>query len=303
MSVADRLKARMGGNVAESMGASPANTGAGGPLPAMTRGVPGRYDGVTRPRDAMILPVSKIEPDPDQPRKEFDSEDLQLLADSLKARGQLQPIRVRWHEGRGAWLIVSGERRWRAAGIAGLETLLVVEAKELDADTILEDQLVENCVRADLKPIEQAHAFRALMGRRGYSGRQLADKLAISHTNVQRALTLLELPEAVQGQVERGELAPTTAAELAKLPGDVREEVANAVVAGGLNRSEVGELVSAIRAKRPAPSAKPEPVAIDLGDGTTVRIAWKKANGTDAIKALRLALRQLQQEGQGDRAA
>jgi len=181
---------------------------------------------------------------------------------------------------------------------------MVVEAKgDPTPDDLLEDQLVENCVRSDLKPVEQAHAFRALMDRRGYSGRQLAEKLAISHMSVQRALTLLELPVAVQDQVERGDLAPTTAAELAKLPEAAREEVARAVVEGGLKRSEVGDLVQAIRARRPAPASKPEPVTVDLGDGTTVRISWKKANGTDPVKALKLALKRLQERDRDEQAA
>jgi ParB family chromosome partitioning protein len=299
MSVTDRLKARMGSNIAESMGA--ASTGAGGPLPGVARGVASRYDGVTRPREAMVLPVEKIRPDPDQPRKEFDEDDLRMLAESLKARGQLQAIRVRWDEGRAEWLIVSGERRWRAACQAGLGTLMAIEAKgEPDPDDLLEDQLVENCVRADLRPIEQAHAFKALMERRGYSGRQLAEKLAISHTNVQRALTLLELPESIQERVEQGALAPTTAVEIAKLPEADREAVAQAAVEGGLRRAEVGELVSAIRAKRPAPAARREPVTIDLGDGTVVRVSWRKANGTDATRALKLALKRLQDVARGD---
>ena len=156
----ERFKAQLGGHIMESMGAS-AGAGAGGPLPAPAHGVPARYEGVTRPRDALTIPVDKLRPDPDQPRREFDEEDLQRLAESLRSRGQLQPIRVRWDAGQQSWVIVSGERRWRAAGLAGLTSLACVEVKgEPTPDEILEDQLIENCLRADLKPIEQAHAYQ-----------------------------------------------------------------------------------------------------------------------------------------------
>lgn len=313
MKSAERFRASLGGNIAESMGATGPG-GAGGPLPGMAPRVPNRYDGVTRPREALTIPVAMIRPDPDQPRKEFDPEDLAMLAESLRTRGQLQPIRVRWdvaaNEGKGGWLIVSGERRWRAAGMAGLETVHAIEAKgEATADDILEDQLVENAVRADLKPIEQAHAYRALIERRGYSGRQLAERLAISHMSVQRALALLDLPAVVQDQVEQGAISPATAFEVGKLDDPAEQaELAQAVVEQKLTRSEVAAAVQAVRAKRPTPAAKPTPVDLDLGDGTTVRIAWKKANGISPAQALRRATKMLQEreragEGQAEQVA
>jgi ParB family chromosome partitioning protein len=296
------FKARLGANIQESMGG--AAGGAGGPLPEPAHGVPSRYDGVTRPRDALTIPVAKLRPDPDQPRKEFDPEDLAMLGESLKARGQLQPIRVRW-AGEGGWVIVSGERRWRAAQIAGLEALAAVEAKgEPRPEDVLEDQLVENCVREDLKPVEQAHAFRALMDRRGYSGRQLAEVLHVSHAHVQRALALLVLPEDVQSQVERGALAPSAAAEIAKIAEpEVQSRVAQAAVTEGLRRDEVAELVQAVKAKRSAPPARPEPVTLDVG-GVVVTLKWKKGGEVvTATQALRKALKQLHDRERDDQAA
>jgi ParB family chromosome partitioning protein len=300
----ERFKAQLGGNIMESMGGTSA-AGAGGPLPGPAHGVPTRYDGVTRPRDVLTIPVAKLHPDPDQPRREFDEEDLRRLADSLRGRGQLQPIRVRWDAGQQSWVIVSGERRWRAAVMAGLESLACVEVKgEPSPDEILEDQLIENCLRADLKPIEQAHAYKTLMDRRGLSGRQLAESLHLSHMTVTRALALLELPEAVQAQVEQGTLAPSAAYEVGKLDDPtLQAEVAQAVVAEGLTRSEVTELVQAVRARRPAPAPRPDPVAFDLGDGTTVIVRWKKANATGAAQALRKALKMAQEREKPDQAA
>ena len=158
MSGVDKFKARLGANISESMGGSMG--GVGGPLPTPAHGVPSRYDGVTRPKDVLTVPIAKLVPDSEQPRSEFDDDELQRLAESLRSRGQLQPIRVRWDAIRELWVIVSGERRWRAAGLAGLAALACVEVKgELTPESILEDQLVENCLRSDLKPIEEARAF------------------------------------------------------------------------------------------------------------------------------------------------
>ena len=304
MSGVEKFKARLGANIQESMGGS-VTTGAGGPLPGPVPRVPGRYDGVTRPREALTIPVAMIRPDPEQPRKEFAAEELVMLAESMKARGQLQPIRVRYDESRGGWTIVSGERRWRAAQMAGLEVLTAVEVKgDPTPDDILEDQLVENCVRADLKPIEQAHSFRALMDRRGYSGRQLAEILNCSHVSVQRALALLELPSAVRDQVERGALAPATAYEVSKVADPLLQlEVAQAAIAEGLSRTEVSELVQAVKAKRPLPSACPEPLTIDAG-GVLVTLRWKKGGkGLTAHQALKKALKILQEADREEEAA
>src|SRR5271166_4459616 len=145
MKNADKLKSRLGGNMAESMG--DVKPGAGG-LPAGFAAPTGQYAGCTRIKDALAIEITRIVPDPNQPRKDFDKESLNELAASLKARGQLQPIRVRWDAALEKWIVIAGERRYRAAIIAGLPTLACVEARgNLSPDDILEDQLVENCVR------------------------------------------------------------------------------------------------------------------------------------------------------------
>jgi ParB family chromosome partitioning protein len=156
--------------------------------------------------------VDRIAADPDQPREEFDPEALQRLADSLRAKGQLQPIRVRWDEGRGAYIIICGERRWRAATMAGLETLhCVIVEGTVEPVELLAIQLVENALREDLRPVEQARAYRTLMDQKGWSTRQLAAELAVTQPQVVRTLALLDLPAVVQEAVEQGTLAPGTA--------------------------------------------------------------------------------------------
>lgn len=116
---------------------------------------------MTKSKNAVEIPVEKLHRDPNQPREEFGDDALNRLAESMRTRGQLQPIRVRWDEGRGAYVIIAGERRWRAARMAGMATIsAVVVEGDLPAAELLALQLVENCLREDLSDIEQAKAFR-----------------------------------------------------------------------------------------------------------------------------------------------
>jgi ParB family chromosome partitioning protein len=138
----------------------------------------------------------------------------------------------------------------------------------------------------------------------GWSARQLASELALNPATVTRALSLLELPTEVQDRVEQGALAATVAHELAKLPDPaVQSEIAQAVVAEGLTRSEVTELVQAVKARRPAPAPRPEPVTLDLGDGILVIVKYRKPSTVSPVQALRRATRLLQDRERDDQAA
>jgi ParB family transcriptional regulator, chromosome partitioning protein len=296
----DELRRTAGQNIKDSAGADRVER----PEANVTGGAPDRWRGVERSRDMAMIPVAKIDRDPDQPRQEFDAEDLARLAESLRFRGQLQPIRVRWDEGRGAYIVLAGERRWRAAQIAGLDKLAcVIHEGALTDEEKLAMQLVENALRADLRPVEQARAYRRLMDARGYSTRELATELHIAQTSVVRALALLDLPAEVQNHVEGRELAATVAAELTKLPDPaLQAEVAQAVIAEGLTRTEVTELVHAVKARRPTPNRRPEPVTVDLGD-CTVTVRWKRSSETTILQALRKAAKQIQGRERPDQAA
>jgi ParB family chromosome partitioning protein len=200
-------------------------------------------------------------------------------------------------------VILVGERRWRAAKLAGLvELSCLIEEGDLSSDERLMVQLVENALREDLKPVEQAKAYKTLMEAKDWSGNQLAKELHIAQSSVVRALALLDLPAEVQAQVEQGALAATAAAEIARLPEPARVEVARAAVDQGLTRSEVAEVVKAVRARRPA-QLRPEPVEIDLGDGITVVVRYRKPSTVTAPQALRRALKALQDRERDDRAA
>ena len=253
MKSAESLKARLGAHMKESMGmvsgpprASSFHGETTGSSPAPSSSFHGettKYVGAARVKDALAIEVDRLSPDPDQPRKEFDPQALADLAASLKARGQLQPIRVRWDDAAARWVVIAGERRYRAAKLAGLSTLMCIEAKaSATADDLLEDQLVENCIREDLKPIEQAVAFKTLLERRGWSYRQLGEALHVAPASIARALALLELPTDLQDQVTAGQIPASTAYEVSRIENpEVQRAVAHRAVSQGLNRAEVAE--------------------------------------------------------------
>ncbi len=165
------------------------------------------------------IEIDRIQPDPNQPRVEFDEEALTQLAASIRDRGQLAPIRVRWSESNGKWLIISGERRWRAANRAGLKTIdCYFQEQALSPTQILEEQLIENLLRQDLRPIEEAESFQRLMQVNTWNGKQLASALNISPTRVSRALALLKLPHEMRVRIDTGELSARAGYELSKLP-------------------------------------------------------------------------------------
>jgi ParB family transcriptional regulator, chromosome partitioning protein len=248
----DDLLKSGGANIAESMGAGLER----GDKSAQTSTMPARWQGVAKSKNAIEVPLDKIVPNPDQPREEFEPESLERLADSLRTRGQLQPIRVRWDEAQSKYALICGERRWRAAKIAGMATMSCVVSEEpLAEGELLALQLVENCLREDLRPIEQARAFKALMDKNGWSGNQAAKTLGIAQPTVVRALALLELPEPVQDQVEQGTLAPATAYEIGKVEDpESQQEIADRVVSEHLSRSET---IAAVRSAAKRTPAKP----------------------------------------------
>jgi ParB family transcriptional regulator, chromosome partitioning protein len=299
----EEMMRELGANVGESMGEGRGRDAAGSGTPPVHgvphapayAGVPARLQGVSKSKAAAEIPVDKIQPDPDQPREEFDEDALQRLAESLKSRGQLQPIRVRWDEGRGAYVIVCGERRWRAAVKAGLPMMsCVVMEGPVAAVDLLALQLIENCVREDLRPIEQARAFKALIDQNGWSVRRVADEVSVSHVSVVRALSLLELPEAVQSQVEQGALPPATAYEITKVADPAeREQLAARAVEEKLTRADV----VAAREKRET-RPKPRRVELKVPNGCTVTISLTDpvSDDEEAIVALQHAIRILKKQ-------
>jgi ParB family chromosome partitioning protein len=305
MSKLDELLKTTGANIDASMGAGRVARPLHGATTPATPAVGGRMQGLTRSKDAAEVPVDRIDRDAEQPREEFEPEGLERLARSLQTRGQLQPIRVRWDEGRGLYVVVCGERRWRAAKLAGLPTLTcIIMERPAGPGELLALQLIENALREDLSAMEQARAYKSLIEINGWSARHLAAELAVNPATVTRALALLELPTPIQDQVEQGALSPGTAYEVSKLDGaEAQVAVATQVVDQHLTRAEVAEVVKAVRARRPSPAARPEPVELDLGDGIIVVVKYRKASGVSPLQALRRATRLLQDRERSDEQA
>ncbi|MFO0849892.1 MAG: ParB/RepB/Spo0J family partition protein [Gemmataceae bacterium] len=195
--------------------------------------------------------VNQVVPDPDQPRVEFTEEALDRLAASIRDKGQLTPIRVRWSAALGKWVIIAGERRWRATRRAGLEAIDCVFVEgELSRGELLSQQLIENLLREDLKPVEEAKAFRELLTLNDWTGKQLADALRVPPSKVTRSLALLDLPEDLQHRVELGELPARSAYEIAKLGDDeTRRKLAEAVQGAGLTVEDTRKAVRTRKGK------------------------------------------------------
>jgi ParB family transcriptional regulator, chromosome partitioning protein len=192
--------------------------------------------------EILFLRPDAITPDPDQPRQEFDEPGLARLAASLLKYGQLQPVLVRKEQSR--YVIVAGERRWRAAKLAGMANVQALLCKGGDVRSI---QLVENLLREDLKPVEQAKAYPAIMDKEGWSARELGRQLSLEHSGITRALKLLTTDVEIQEAVDAGKIPHTTAYEIARQPAEKQVSLARAVVAGTLKGDDLR------RKPKPAP--------------------------------------------------
>jgi ParB family chromosome partitioning protein len=202
-----QLNADIGANMRESLGEDSLAESQGEPVTKLGLiGVSSPRLDVERMKGAIFLPPTKIEADPDQPRKTFGAAELDELATSLRTRGMLQPIRVRWDEEKGVWVIVTGERRWRASLLAGLDKIPAIDASKGAPEDVLADQLVENCLRQDLDPIEQARAIRRLMDQSGWSQARVSSELGLSTGAISKSLRLLDLSPKEQEDVSRGNL-------------------------------------------------------------------------------------------------
>ena len=181
-----------------------------------------------------LLPLHKVEPNPNQPRKDFDEVELQALADSIATHGLIQPLTVR-ETGNGYYQIIAGERRWRASRMAGLQD---VPAVIIDADEqkTMELALIENLQRQDLNPIEEALGYQSLIQEYGMTQEIAANRVGKSRPAVANALRLLALPEAVLEMVRNGSLSAGHARAILILPTEKQQiDIANKVVNLGLS--------------------------------------------------------------------
>ncbi len=239
-------------------------------------------------RSVQLIDIAAILPHPDQPRRQFKEEALAELAASIASRGVIQPIIVR-PQGENRYQIVAGERRWRAAQRAQLHRIPAI-VRDFDESETLEIAIVENIQREDLNPIEEARAYRRLIGQFGHSQDALGRMVGKSRSHVANIMRLLDLPEAVQDQVMSGALQMGHARALIGAPDC--ERLACDVVARGLSVRDTERAVRAARgeggktreiASRPqAPGGDADIAALerDLSDllGLRVTIAHGAGN-------------------------
>ena len=222
-----------------------------------------------------MVPLSAIEPNKDQPRREFDEEKLRQLADSISRYGVLQPLLVR-DLGNGRYQLLAGERRWRAARLAGL-TELPVQLKELEDQGVLEVALIENLQREDLNPMEQAGGYRRLMDEFSLTQEEVAARVGRSRSAVANTLRLLSLPQTIQDMVQEGALSEGHGRALVGLPESVSLPLALQACEQGLSVRQLERLASAAaKAGREGESPAPEPAkdlyARQLGEAVSGRL-------------------------------
>ena len=214
----------------------------------------GATDSVTQ------LALAKVEPNPNQPRKVFDQQALEELAESIRLHGVITPITVRRGEKDGYYQIIAGERRWRAARLAGLKEIpaMVLEAGESE---VMELALIENLQRQDLNPVEEAEGYELLMQQFGMTQEEVAHRVVKSRSAVANALRLLGLPDEVRTMVAEGKLSGGHArAVLAVQEEDKRVDAARQMVGMSVRQAEA--LAKRLN-KKPVQKPQPQGFSVD----------------------------------------
>ena len=205
------------------------------------------------------LPLHKIEPNPDQPRRDFDPEELEELAESIRTHGVIQPLTVR-EMPNGYYQIIAGERRWRASRLAGLEEIpaVIIEADDKKA---MELALIENLQRSDLNPVEEANGYDSLIREYGLTQEEAAARVGKSRPAVANALRLLSLCEGVLDKVRSGELTAGHARAILQLKSEKKQlEAAQKISALGLSVRQA-EMLCKIMTREPE---KQPPIVLEV---------------------------------------
>ena len=208
---------------------------------------------------SLSLPISQVEPGVKQPRKRFDEDSLHDLADSIRTHGVIQPLTVR-RLSSGYYQIIAGERRWRAAKLAGLREIpaVIIEA---DDRKVMELGLIENLQREDLNPVEEANGYKVLMDEYGLTQEEVAQRVGKSRPAVANALRLLALPDAVHQLLEEGKLSAGHARAILSVPsGELQKKPAQKVIAEDLSVRQTEALAKRLAAgEKEPPSPSPGP--------------------------------------------
>jgi ParB family chromosome partitioning protein len=245
-----------------------------------------------------LLPIHKVEPNPDQPRRDFDEEELQALADSIATHGVVQPLTVR-EMPNGYYQIIAGERRWRAARLAGLSEVPAV-VMEADDRKTMELALIENLQRQDLNPVEEAMGYHALMADYGLTQEETAERVGKSRPAVANALRLLSLDPEVLLMVRKGTLSAGHARAVLSLKNvKLQQEAARKIANLGLSVRQA-ELLCKNMAKEPAVVQQPLTLAVDYVAECEKNLSKRLGRGVKIINGKRKGKFELEFYGQED---
>ena len=258
-------------------------------LDALFQGSPQKKDTGGAGGESNLIQISRIMPDPEQPRKHFDGAELETLKQSIEIHGVLQPILVtRSHLDNSQFLIIAGERRWRAARAAGLDSIPCV-VREMEDSNHLMLALVENLQRADLNTLEEAQAFRQLQEKFGLTQQEIGDRLGRSRSAVANVLRLLDLSVGAQRYLGEGSISSGHARTLLQVS-DESEQVrlCELIISGRLSVRDLEKLLAQSAAKRARKSvAKNSEIAgleesVQQALGTKVRLR-RNSKGAGAL--------------------
>lgn len=257
---------------------------------ALGRGLDALIPAVETKAGATEIPVARVLPNPHQPRQAIDEEALKQLAASIREHGVIQPLVVT--QVGGDYQLIAGERRWRAAQLAGLTTVPVL-IKETTPQQMLELALVENIQRADLAPLEEAAAFRQLMDEFGLTQEEVAERVGKSRTAVANTVRLLRLPDDVKEALAADRISEGHARSLLSLPtARLQRQALTVIEKRGLNVRQTESLVRRMQAESEAPTSEPEPISPQDRDvmekfqsrlGTKVNLVRGKKGGRVVI--------------------
>jgi ParB family chromosome partitioning protein len=244
------------------------------------------------------LPIELIRRNPDQPRRNFDPEAMQELADSIRERGLIQPVLVRPLDGASSeYQIVAGERRWRAAQLAGLHQIPAL-VRHLGDLEVIELAVIENVQRSDLNALEEARGYALMVKRFNRSQEAIAGIVGKSRSHVANTLRLMRLPDRVQAHLEAGRLSAGHARALLDL--DDAEALAERIVRAGLNVRQTEALARRARSGEPSrPKGKPKPrgdaasLAKDLTDVLGLKVEVRAKGEAGEVRIAYQSLEQL----------
>ncbi|MBQ3053520.1 MAG: ParB/RepB/Spo0J family partition protein [Clostridia bacterium] len=245
-------------------------------------------------KDVQIMRISNIEPNPDQPRTNFDGEKLEALAKSIAEYGVISPIIIRKNEKNRYYTIIAGERRWRAAKLAGLKEVPVV-IKEYTDKVMSEVALIENIQRENLNPVEEALAIEELMKKYNLTQEEISEKIGKSRSAVANSLRLITLSENVKKLIIQQEISAGHARTLVGLSDSEQEEIAFEIIRKELSVRQTESMVNAIKNKEKKPKQEKNVVVIKIGAkelqkslskklGTKVRVKQNDKKGKIEIE-------------------